>query len=62
MKNFMYTKKVYVHKIATIDLSKVYFLKNAKKTCKPKQPLFKSRLNKGKFDLRILASKIFAAH
>ena len=28
-------KKCYVHKIAAVDLSKIYFLKNAKKTCKP---------------------------
>ena len=34
-KNFTYTKKFYVHEIATVDLSKSYFLKNAKKTCKP---------------------------
>ena len=30
-----YTKKFYVHEIAAVDLSKIYFLKNAKKTCKP---------------------------
>ena len=34
-KNFTYTKKFYVHEIAVVDLSKIYFLKNAKKTCKP---------------------------
>ena len=28
-------KKFYVHEIAAVDLSKIYFLKNAKKTCKP---------------------------
>ena len=28
-------KKNYVHEIAGVDLSKIYFLKNAKKTCKP---------------------------
>ena len=28
-------KKFYVHEIAPVDLSKIYFLKNAKKTCKP---------------------------
>ena len=28
-------KKFYVHEIAAVNLSKVYFLKNAKKTCKP---------------------------
>ena len=27
--------KFYVHEIAAVDLSKNYFLKNAKKTCKP---------------------------
>ena len=31
----MYTKKFYVHEIAAVDLSKIYVLKNAKKTCKP---------------------------
>ena len=35
MKNFAYTKKSYLHKIAAVNLSKIYFLKNAKKTCKP---------------------------
>ena len=34
-KNFKYTKKFYVHEIAAVDLSKIYFLKNALKTCKP---------------------------
>ena len=29
----MYTKNFYVHEIAAVDLSKFYFLKNAKKTC-----------------------------
>ena len=28
-------KTVYVHEIAAVNLSKIYFLKNAKKTCKP---------------------------
>ena len=27
---------MYVQEIAAINLSKIYFLKNAKKTCKPK--------------------------
>ena len=27
-------KKFYVREIAAVDLSKIYFLKNAKKTCK----------------------------
>ena len=27
-------KKFYVHEIAALNLSKIYFLKNAKKTCK----------------------------
>ena len=27
-------KKFYVHGIAAVNLSKIYFLKNAKKTCK----------------------------
>ena len=34
-KNFTYTKKFYIHEIAAVNLSKIYFLKNAKKTCKP---------------------------
>ena len=32
--NFTYTKKVYVHEITDVNLSNIYFLKNAKKTCK----------------------------
>ena len=28
-------KKFYLHEIAAADLLKIYFLKNAKKTCKP---------------------------
>ena len=31
----MYTKKTYVHENAAINLSKIYFLKNAKRTRKP---------------------------
>ena len=34
-KNFTHTNKFYVHEIAAVNLSKIYFLKNAKKTCKP---------------------------
>ena len=34
-KNFTNTKKFYLHKIAAVNLSKIYFLKNAMKTCKP---------------------------
>ena len=30
-----YTKKFYIHEIAAVDLSKIYFLQNAKKTLKP---------------------------
>ena len=30
-----YEIKFYVHEIAAVELSKIYFLKNAKKTCKP---------------------------
>ena len=33
--SFTYTKKFCAHEIASVDLSKIYFLKNAKKTCKP---------------------------
>ena len=32
---FTYAKKFYVQEIAVADLSKIYFLKNAKKTYKP---------------------------
>ena len=28
-------EKFYVHEIAAVNLSKIYFPKNAKKTCKP---------------------------
>ena len=28
-------EKFYVREIAAVNLSKIYFLKNAKKTCKP---------------------------
>ena len=31
----MYTNKFYAHEIAAVNLSKIYFLKNTKKTCKP---------------------------
>ena len=31
-------EKFYVHEIAAVDLSKIYFLKNAKKTCEPNNP------------------------
>ena len=34
-KYFTYTKKFYGHEIAAVHLLKIYFLKNAKKTCKP---------------------------
>ena len=34
-KYFTYTNKFYVHEIAAENLSKIYFIKNAKKTCKP---------------------------
>ena len=34
-KNFTYKNKFYVHEIAAVNLSKIYFLKNAKKTYKP---------------------------
>ena len=30
----MYTEQFHVHEIAAVNLSKNYFLKNAKKTCK----------------------------
>ena len=30
-----YMKKIYVHEIAAVNLSKIDFLKNAKKICKP---------------------------
>ena len=34
-KKFYPHEKIYVHEIAAVDLSKIFFLKNAKKTCKP---------------------------
>ena len=34
-KGITYTNKFYVHEIAAVDLSKIYFLKNTKKACKP---------------------------
>ena len=34
-KNFKYTNKFYVHETVAVNLSKIYFLKNAKKRCKP---------------------------
>ena len=34
-KNFTYRRKLYVHKITAVNVSKIYFLKNAKKSCKP---------------------------
>ena len=37
-KNFTYTKKFYVFKITAVNLSKIYFMKNAKRTCKPNKP------------------------
>ena len=51
MKRFQNSKKLvygkfYVHEIAPVDLSKSYFLKNAKKACKPNNHYFKSRLSK----------------
>ena len=36
-KFYVHEKKIYVHEIAAVDLSKIYFLKNAKKTCKLNQ-------------------------
>ena len=36
MKNVTCTKKFYAHEIAAINLSKIDFLKNAKKTCRLK--------------------------
>ena len=36
MPQILVYEKFYVHEIAAINLSKIYFLKNAKKTCKPK--------------------------
>ena len=35
IKNVTYKKIFYVHEIATVNLSKLYFLKNAKKTFEP---------------------------
>ena len=35
MQEVAVAKKFYVREIAAVNLSKIYFLKNAKKTCKP---------------------------
>ena len=43
--NFTYMKKLYAHKIVSVNLSKIYFLKSAKKTCKPNNRQIKSRFN-----------------
>ena len=32
---FCVDEKIYVHEIVAVNLSKIFFLKNAKKTCKP---------------------------
>ena len=32
---FTYTKTFYVYEIVSVSLSKIFFLKSAKKTCKP---------------------------
>ena len=34
-KNFTYTKEFHLHEIGAVNFSKIYFLKNAKKTCEP---------------------------
>ena len=34
-KSFTYMKKFYEQELAAVNLSKIYLLKNAKKTCKP---------------------------
>ena len=34
-KNFTYSKKIYIHEISSVNLSKIYFFKNAKKRCQP---------------------------
>ena len=39
-------KKNYVHQINAVSLSKMYFLNNATKERKPKQPPFKLQLKK----------------
>ena len=38
---FVY-QKFCVHEIAAVNLSKIYFLKNAKKTCKPNKRYLKN--------------------
>ena len=47
-------QKFYVHEITAVNLSKIYFLKNAKKTCKPNnrdlnRDLIKSNCKKVQF-------------
>ena len=42
------TRKFYVHEIAAVNLSKIYFLKNAKKICKPNNRDLKKKIRKMK--------------
>ena len=61
-------EKLYVHeKILRARNCRGRFIKNLlpeklKENMETKQLQFKSRLNKGKFDLRTLSIKIFAVH
>ena len=58
-KNFTYTKKINVYETAAVNLSKVYFLKNAKKICKTNN----HDLNRGwkiYYHVKTAASRTFA--
>ena len=63
-KNFTHTKKFYVHEIAAVDLSKIYFLKNAKKTCKPNNHDLNRdwKIKKAILDLPSFYFKFFQLH
>ena len=39
-------KKIYLHESAPVNLSKIYFLKNAEKTCKPNNRYLNRKIKK----------------
>ena len=46
-------EKFYVHEVPAVDLSKMYFSKNAKKTCKPNNRDLNRDLKKNHNDLKL---------
>ena len=46
-------EKFYVHEVPTVDLSKMYFSKNAKKTCKPNNRDLNRDWKKNQNDLKL---------